>query len=176
MSSNSARPEPASHQAREETAATRWNVLARHINGGQTLVELADESGVGLRTLQRWKNAYANDGIAGLLPAAPAGRESRIHPQLVAFIERSALQTPVQSIAQIYRESSTAAKKNGWLGISYSSVRSIVQNLDPSLRTLALQGPVVYRDKYELVWRHRAEEPNSVWQADHTELDILILD
>ena len=53
MPSNGARPEPASHQAREETAANRWDILARHINGGQTLVELADESGVGLRTLQR---------------------------------------------------------------------------------------------------------------------------
>ncbi|MGG5174974.1 Mu transposase C-terminal domain-containing protein [Pseudarthrobacter sp. J1763] len=176
MPSNGARPEPASHQAREETAANRWDILARHINGGQTLVELANESGVGLRTLQRWKNAYAHDGIAGLLPARPARRDSKIHPQLVAFIERCALQTPVLSIAQIYRDSLSAAEKNGWPTVSYGSVRSIVQNLDPAMRTLALQGPVAYRDKYELVWRHRAEAPNAVWQADHTELDILILD
>jgi len=176
MSSNAARPEPSNLQAREETAAARWKILARHINGGQTLVGLAEESGIALRTLQRWKNAYANNGIAGLLPAAPVSRESKIHPKLVAFIECSALQTPVQSIARIYRDSLIAAEKNSWPTISYSSVRSIVQNLDPSLRTLALQGPVAYRDKYELVWRHRAEDPNSVWQADHTELDILILD
>ena len=42
--------------------------------------------------------------------------------------------------------------------------------------TLAHQGAAAYRDTYELVWRHRAERSNATWQADHTELDTLILD
>ncbi|WP_254922867.1 DDE-type integrase/transposase/recombinase [Rhodococcus sp. OK302] len=46
--------------------------------------------------------------------------------------------------------------------------------LDPALVTLALEGPVSYRDRYELVLRRRADHPNQIWQADHTELDILI--
>src|SRR5699024_11170974 len=37
-------------------------------------------------------------------------------------------------------------------------------------------GPVAYRDHFELVWRHRAERANATWQADHTQLDILIVD
>ena len=40
--------------------------------------------------------------------------------------------------------------------------------------TLALEGPASYRDRHELVFRHRAERPNALWQVDHTELDILI--
>ena len=42
--------------------------------------------------------------------------------------------------------------------------------------TLALEGPASYRDRHELVFRHRAERPNALWQVDHTELDILIKD
>lgn len=60
--------------------------------------------------------------------------------------------------------------------VSYSTVRSIVAGLDPGMVTLAHHGASSYRDTYELVWRHRAERPNATWQADHTELDILVLD
>lgn len=42
--------------------------------------------------------------------------------------------------------------------------------------TLALDGPGALRDHYELIHRHRAGTPNALWQADHTLLDMLILD
>ena len=42
--------------------------------------------------------------------------------------------------------------------------------------TLAQDGPVAFRDRYELIHRHRAETPNALWQADHTLLDMLVLD
>ena len=42
--------------------------------------------------------------------------------------------------------------------------------------TLAQEGAATYRDRFELVHRHRAEAPNALWQADHTLLDLLVLD
>jgi putative transposase len=42
--------------------------------------------------------------------------------------------------------------------------------------TLAHEGAAAYRDRFELVYRHRAQRPNAIWQADHTQLDVLILD
>ena len=33
-----------------------------------------------------------------------------------------------------------------------------------------------YRDTYELVYRRESAKPNQMWQADHTELDIMIID
>ena len=33
--------------------------------------------------------------------------------------------------------------------------------------TLAQDGPAAFRDRYELLYRHRAEGPNALWQADH---------
>jgi putative transposase len=59
---------------------------------------------------------------------------------------------------------------------SYGSVRDIVRRLDPAMLTLAHEGAAAFRDKFELVHRHRADRPNAIWQADHTQLDILILD
>ena len=53
-------------------------------------------------------------------------------------------------------------------GPSYATVRQIVRALDPAPVALALEGLTSYRDKHELVFRRRAESPNQIWQADHT--------
>ncbi|MEV6432431.1 DDE-type integrase/transposase/recombinase [Nocardia sp. NPDC051463] len=60
--------------------------------------------------------------------------------------------------------------------MSYNTVRAIVTALDPAMLTLAYDGAVALRDTYELVYRRRAERPNAMWQVDHTQLDILVLD
>ena len=48
--------------------------------------------------------------------------------------------------------------------------------IDPALLTLAHDGPEAFRDRQELAYRRQAQRPNDVWQADHTQLDVLILD
>jgi putative transposase len=55
-------------------------------------------------------------------------------------------------------------------------VHAVVRALDPGLVVLAHDGPVRYRERYELVYRREASAPNEIWQADHTQLDILIVD
>jgi len=41
---------------------------------------------------------------------------------------------------------------------------------------LAHHDPDVYRDGFELALRREAVHPNDVWQADHTEFDLRVLD
>ena len=87
-----------------------------------------------------------------------------------------ALLKPPPSIATIHRRITGLAGNAGWREPSYGSVRSIVGGIDPAMATLAHEGAAAFRDKYELVHRHRAAKPNATWQADHTQLDILVLD
>ena len=68
------------------------------------------------------------------------------------------------------------AKAEGWPVPSYSTVYAILANLDPSMVTLAHYGTSAFRNRYELVHRHRAETANAIWQADRTMLDLPILD
>ena len=42
--------------------------------------------------------------------------------------------------------------------------------------TMAHEGSKAYSDRFDLVHRHEADAPNAIWQADHTELDILVKD
>lgn len=93
----------------------------------------------------------------------------------MAFIERLALTRPRPALATLHRLAAADAQQRELPTPSYATVRQIVRALDPALATLALEGPVSYRDKHELVFRRRAERPSQTWQSDHTELEILIV-
>jgi putative transposase len=107
-------------------------------------------------------------------PRTDAGRR-RTAAETLAFIERLALTKPRPSLATLHRLAVTDARHRRVPIPGYSTVRDIVNALDPGLVTLALEGPASYRDRHELVYRRRAERPNQIWQADHTQLDILII-
>lgn len=155
----------------------KWKILRLHVEGGIPLASLARETGVGERTLSRWHSRYRAGGISALERSqrADAGTR-RAAPELVVFVEHLALTRPRPSIATLHRLTAAEAARRGVSTPSYATVRSIVQSLDPGMVTLALEGPASYRDRHELVFRHRAERPNALWQVDHTELDILIKD
>ena len=158
-------------------ALDRWQVLRAHVEDGVSWVDLAAHHGVAVRTLQRWYADYQRDGLDGLTDSPRQDRGThRLPPQLQALIEGLALVKPRATVATITRRARAAAADQGWKLPSYSVVRRIVDELDPAMAALAHDGPVSYRDRYELVWRRAADHPNDQWQADHTELDILILD
>lgn len=159
----------------EVDGLARWRILRLHVEDGISLTALAQETGTGLRTLQRWHRLYKSGGIAALEPSTRTDAGARRTPaELVVFIERLALTRPRPSIATLHRLTVAEARRLDRAPPSYATVRAIVDALDPALVTLALEGPAAYRDRFELVFRHRAQRPNATWQADHTELDILI--
>lgn len=128
-----------------------------------------------MRTLQRWHARFQHEGLAGLerRPRGDAGTR-RVDPDLVRLIEGLALTRPRPAAATIHRLITQSATARALRVPSYGVVRQIVQDLDPAMVTLALEGAASYRDKHELVLRRRAGCPNEMWQADHTELDIVV--
>jgi len=55
-------------------------------------------------------------------------------------------------------------------------VYALVRMLDPALLTLAHEGAKAYSETYALLYRREVDAPNAVWQADHTLLDLFVLD
>lgn len=155
----------------------RWAVLRPHVEDGVLLAVAAREAGVPLRTTQRWLARYRADGLVGLARTTRTDRgRRRVPAELVRLVEGLALSRPRPSVATIARRVARAATERGWPVPSYNTVHAIVADLDPHLLTLAHAGPVALRDRYELVYRRQAERPNMIWQADHTELDVLVVD
>jgi putative transposase len=158
-------------------AMARFAVLRPHLEDGVPLARAADAAGVPLRTAQRWLARYRRDGLAGLARRGRSDAGARRSPDdLVTVIEGMGLKRPRLSVAAIHRRVRDVAAAQGWRAPSYGTVHAILSSLDPAMVTLAQDGPAAYRDRYELIHRHRAETPNALWQADHTLLDILVLD
>jgi len=159
------------------SAMRKWEVLRAHVQDGVSLARGAREAGVAPRTAQRWLSQFRAGGLAALgrQSRADAGR-LRTQAELVEVIQGLALTRPRPSVATITRKAAALAADHGWAAPGYSTVRQIVTSTDPHLLSLAHDGPTGFRDRYELVHRRQADRPNQVWQADHTELDVLVLD
>ena len=160
-----------------QQAMRRFAALRPHLNDGVPLSEAARAAGIPLRSAQRWLARYRAAGLGGLVRAQRSDAGNRKLPaDLVKLIEGMALRKLRPSAAAIHRKMIALAAQHTWTPPSYSSVYEIVRRLDPAMVTLAHDGAAAFRDRYELLYRHRAEGPNALWQADHTLLDVMVLD
>jgi putative transposase len=159
-------------------AMARYEVLQPHLKHGTPLPDLARHSGIALRTLERWLAHYRREGLAGLARhrRRDRGQQRGLQPDLKELIEGLALRKPPPTIALVHRQVEEVARRNGWPAPNYQRVYRIVKQLDPALITLAHEGSKIYRTTYDLLHRHEADQPNAIWQADHTLLDIWVRD
>src|SRR5262245_6776315 len=164
-------------EEQRQVAMERFAVLRPYLEDNISLAQAARHAGVAVRTPERWLSRYRWIGLAGL--ARPVRSDADVHrlpADLVACIEGMGLKKPRASAAAIHRRIQSVAKAQGWPVPSYSTVYAILAALDPAMVTLAHEGATAFRNRYELIHRHRADTANAVWQADHTMLDLLILD
>ncbi|MCM2505618.1 Mu transposase C-terminal domain-containing protein [Aureimonas altamirensis] len=157
-------------------AIERYRILEPHLADGVPLADLARAGTVSDRTLQRWLGRYRAEGLAGLA-SLPRGDRGRLHlpDHLVRLARDRAIKRPRPPVAAIHRKMQELAVAEGHRAPSYSSVARIVRTIPVSQITVA-SDPAAYRDEHELVHRREASAANEMWQADHTILDILVLD
>jgi len=158
-------------------ALARFQIIRPFLEDGVPLTRITQDQGLVLRTARRWVDRYRREGLAGLARKERNDKDKRkLAAPLRQLIEGLALRKPRMPTATIHREVVDAARKLGQEPPSYKVVRAVVGELEPALLTLAHEGSKAYSDSFDLVHRHEATAPNAIWQADHTELDILIKD
>jgi len=156
-------------------ALERFRVLQPHLEDGALLNRVAQAEAIALRTAERWVQRYRRHGLAGLARQPRTDRGARSVPaELMALIEGLALQTPVLTAAAIHRRLADVTSKHGWAMPSYGTVYAIVRGIEPALVCLAHDGPKVYRERFDVIYRREADGPNAIWQADHTQLDVWV--
>jgi len=164
-------------EAQRHVAMERCAVLQPHLEADMARARAAREAGVPIRPAERWLARYRQKGLAGL--ARPVRRDAavpRLPADLVALIDGLGLKKPRASAAALHRRVRDVATAPGWPLPSYSTVYALLAALAPAMVTLAHEGAAAFRDRYELIYRHRAEAPNAIWHADHPLLDRLSLD
>jgi putative transposase len=158
-------------------ALERFQRLRPFLEEDVPFSEVARNAGMSVRMAWYWVERYRRDGLAGLARKVrnDKGRQ-RLSPALRHVIEGFALRRSALSIATVHRKAVEAATKLGERPPSYSLVYALIRKLEPALLTMAHEGAKSYGDRFDLVHRAEAEAPNAIWQADHTELDILVRD
>lgn len=157
------------------TALSRFRLLRPVLEDGVSVPEVSASIGVPVPTLRRWLRLYRLHGLAGLHRRVRSDRGQRhLPPQLVSLIEGLALQKPRRSVAAVHRVACETARQQSWAEPSYATVHALVAALDPAVLLLAQDGAKAHAQRFDLLYRREATRPNQIWQADHTQLDILV--
>jgi putative transposase len=165
-------------EAQRAQALERFGIIHPALEKEISQAQVARTHHLAPSTVQLWIKQYREKGLAGLAHArrSDKGSSRRLPEQAIRLVEGLALQKPPRSAASIHRQVAAIANEQGWKPPSYERVRQIIKNLDPALVTLAHEGAVAYREEFDLLYRREATHANAMWQADHTPLDVLLLD
>ena len=161
-----------------DEAMARYRHLQPHIEDDIPLAQLVEASDMSERTLRRWLSAYRRNGIEGLArqPRNDRGKRRMLSSNLEKMIRVQASKRPRPPLTVIHRRIAAAAKEKGIPAPSYGMVVDVARQISPAAIALASGNAAEFRDKHEIVHRREATAPNEMWQADHTLLDIHLLD
>jgi transposase InsO family protein len=160
-----------------ELALKRFELLRPYLDGLLSLRSVVKDQGIPYRTAARWVAGYRKDGLAALARKGRSDEGARrlATERMVEAIEGLALERPPLPISSIHRQATAVASTLGEGRPSYPVVRRIVRALPSGLTTLAHRGARAYGETFDLVHRREASRANAIWQVDHAQLDIRIL-
>ena len=161
-----------------KVALDRYKTIEPYLQREASLEEISKLKKIAVRTLQNWVTAFRRKGLNGITPARrnDKGQRRSANAELVSLIRGLYLKTPPVPISVIHRTVQEVCRKNGWRIPSYDVVHDVVSQIPLDLKTLAHEGDEAYKQAYGLIHRFEAERTNEIWQADHTPLDIVVLD
>jgi putative transposase len=169
-------PLTAYSEDQRQKAMDKYKLIDQYLNNEKSLKTIAEEAGILIRTLQYWISQYQQFGLKGLIRKSrtDSGR-FKIEKEVLEEIKNLILNNKRNSVTSIHRKICETCKKNNWKQPSYYQVYSISKSLSPGLKKLAYEGKKEYQNNYDLIHRREANYPNEIWQADHTPLDIIVL-
>jgi putative transposase len=162
----------------QDIALERYRTIEPFLKRQATLEDISKQKKLSIRVLYYWVKAFNQSGLNGLAPKrrSDKGQRRAAPEELINLVQGLFLRTPPVPISAIHRMVQDVCKKNGWRIPSYDVVHDVVSNIPPNLKTLAHEGAKAYKQAFGLLYRFEAERANEIWQADHTPLDICVLD
>ena len=158
-------------------ANKKYQIIAPYLNGELKLSDISAQHKVPRRTLSFWVQRYETDGLCGLsrMKRKDKNENRTVSQDQKSAIEGIYLKSPHLSFAAIHRMIQEKMRTNYTDAPSYRSVCRILSSIPKQLVTLAHDGTKEYKNKFDLLYRHESLNPNETWQADHAQLDIMIL-
>lgn len=171
-------PAPLTSYSEEQrkTAVHKYRIIEPYLIGEKKLNTIVGESGFAKRTLHYWIQAYEQFGLCGLIRQKRSdANHIKLAKEVISEVEQLIYKYPKNSLTSIQRKICTICEKNQRQTPSYAQVYAIAKSLSPAAKTLATDGTKAYENQYDLIHRREADYPNEFWQADHTLLDIVLI-
>jgi putative transposase len=156
---------------------SRFRLIQPYLEQKRSLESVAVDAELSFRTVQRWVSSYRKFGLVALVRKSRDDRGGRrvVSTKIKAAIEGLALERPSLPVRSIYRQVRQFAEATGEPLPRYGTVYDLVREIPSGLLTLAHRGGKAYSEGFDLVHRREAPRPNAIWQADHTQLSILLV-
>lgn len=171
-------PAPLTSYSEEQrkTAVQKFRIIEPYLIGEKKLNTIVGETGFAKRTLHYWIKAYELYGLCGLIRQKRCdANHFKLETEVVSEVEQLIYQYPKNSLTSIHRKICSICEEKPWQGPSYAQVYAIAKSLSSAAKTLATDGTKAYKNQYDLIYRREANYPNEFWQADHTLLDIALM-
>lgn len=164
-------------ETQREAALIKYRLIEPFLNKEMTLNQLCQDKKLSLKTTSTWVSHYRQFGLAGLARKSRTDKGNRraCSTNMNNFLEGLHLKKPHLSNASLYRQARQLAEKNQEALPSYRTVCSIINQIPTPLLTLAQEGRKAYKKQYDLIFIRESHHPNEIWQADHSLLDIVII-
>lgn len=177
MEKNKLKPLTAYSESHRKKAVAKFKIIEPYIKGNISIKDISKQENIPIRTLYRWKKAYDDDGLKGLIHKTRSDSgTTKISLKVKNLIEETVLKNKRISVATIHRKILNECKVNNLPQPSYHQVYRVVKNVPKDLITLSQEGNKSYKTKFDLIHLRESNHSNELWQADHTLLDIEVLD
>jgi putative transposase len=140
-----------------------------------------EEGEVSHQTIRNWLETFETKGVAGLDRKRRKDRGQTEVPSHLERIIKGVLLSPKRfSIAETHRRIERYAIR--FLKLSPDQIPSrkqvafIWEHIPPEEKVLAFEGIQAYRRRFDQHVRFEAAHTNAIWQADHHQLDIIVID
>ncbi len=158
-------------------AMKKYKIIEPYLNNQRGRKDISYETKVSVRTLYRWVEKYEADGLIGLIRKTRTDFEQiKVSNEVRQMTEELVLKYKRISTKTLYRKITSYCKENKFRTPSYSQVYKLRKRIPSSLIKLAYDGEKNYKETYDLVKLRESARPNEIWQADHTLLDIHLID
>ncbi len=161
----------------KRTSLEKYRIIEPILQNRTSISAVAKYHDIPIRTLQHWKKVFQRDGISSLerKKRSDENKHQVFSESLVELVKAFALQKPPMTVSNIHRRIQTICKKDSLPSPSYHWVYQQTKAISPHLLILAQKGSKAYKQQFELLFRHDSNTSNAIWQADHTLLDVWVL-
>ncbi len=157
-------------------AMERYRVLEPYLKNLKSVRTVSKSAKIPKRTLYNWINRYKNDGLAGLTDKTRKDKHRiKIDGDIINFVQNEYFSNRGISIASIYRKTKQWCNNKRIPEPSYYQVYNIIKRIPENLKTYSNMNSKKYAEKYDGIFLRECQRPNEIWQADHTMLDIEVL-